>query len=73
MLQNRLDHPWSLAFLPDNNGLRVTLKGSQLKRWQAGKGLSDPIVGVPKVWANGGEDCWMWCWRRILKRRAASG
>jgi glucose/arabinose dehydrogenase len=31
----------------------VTLKGGQLKRWQAGKGLSDPIVGVPKVWANG--------------------
>ena len=53
VLQNRLDHPWSLAFLPDNNGLLVTLKGGQLKRWQAGKGLSDPIVGVPKVWANG--------------------
>jgi glucose/arabinose dehydrogenase len=45
--------PWSLAFLPDNKGLLVTLKGGQLKRWQAGKGLSDPIVGVPKVWANG--------------------
>jgi glucose/arabinose dehydrogenase len=53
VLQNRLDHPWSLAFLPDNKGLLVTLKGGQLKRWQAGKGLSDPIVGVPKVWANG--------------------
>ncbi|WP_025756096.1 PQQ-dependent sugar dehydrogenase [Enterobacter sichuanensis] len=53
VLQNRLDHPWSLAFLPDNNGLLVTLKGGQLKHWQAGKGLSDPIVGVPKVWANG--------------------
>ena len=53
VLQNRLDNTWSLAFLPDNNGLLVTLKGGQLKRWQAGKGLSDPIVGVPKVWANG--------------------
>ena len=53
VLQNKLDHPWSLAFLPDNKGLLVTLKGGQLKRWQAGKGLSDPIVGVPKVWANG--------------------
>ena len=31
----------------------MTRKGGQLKRWQAGKGLSDPIVGVPKVWANG--------------------
>jgi len=53
VLQNKLDHPWSLAFLPDNNGLLVTLRDGQLKHWQAGKGLSDPIVGVPKVWANG--------------------
>ena len=53
VVQNRLDHPWSMAFLPDNKGLLVTLKGGQLKHWQAGKGLSDPIVGVPKVWANG--------------------
>lgn len=53
VLQNKLEHPWSLAFLPDNKGLLVTLKGGQLKHWQAGKGLSDPITGVPKVWANG--------------------
>lgn len=31
VLQNRLDHPWSMAFLPDNKGLLVTLKGGQLK------------------------------------------
>lgn len=43
----------SLAFLPDNKGLLITLKDGQLKHWQAGKGLSDPIVGVPKVWASG--------------------
>jgi len=53
VLQNKLDHPWSLAFLPGDQGMLITLKGGQLKRWQAGKGLSDPIVGVPKVWANG--------------------
>lgn len=52
VLQNRLDHPRSMAFLPGNDGLLVTLKGGQLKRWQAGKGLSDPIVGVPKVWSE---------------------
>lgn len=50
VLQNRLDHPWSLAFLPGNQGMLITLKGGQLKRWQQGKGLSDPIVGVPDVW-----------------------
>ena len=53
VLQNRLDHPWSLAFLPDNQGMLITLKGGQLKRWQQGKGLSDPIVGVPDVWDSG--------------------
>lgn len=26
VVQNRLDHPWSMAFLPDNKGLLVTLK-----------------------------------------------
>lgn len=31
----------------------ITLKGGQLRHWQAGKGLSDPLAGVPKVWANG--------------------
>lgn len=28
-------------------------EGGQLRHWQAGKGLSDPLAGVPKVWANG--------------------
>lgn len=53
VLQNKLDHPWSLAFLPKDQGMLITLKDGQLKRWQAGKGLSDPIVGIPKVWAKG--------------------
>lgn len=53
VLQTKLDHPWSLAFLPDNRGMLITLKGGQLRLWQSGKGLSDPLPGVPKVWANG--------------------
>ena len=53
VLQNKLDHPWALAFLPQDQGMLITLKGGQLKRWQAGKGLSDPIDGVPKVWDSG--------------------
>jgi glucose/arabinose dehydrogenase len=39
--------------LPDNKGLLLTLRNGQLKHWQAGKGLSDPIAGVPNVWASG--------------------
>lgn len=53
VLQTKLDHPWSLAFLPGNQGLLITMRGGQLRHWQAGKGISDPIVGVPRVWANG--------------------
>ncbi|MDX6022906.1 PQQ-dependent sugar dehydrogenase [Scandinavium sp. V105_16] len=53
VLQRKLDHPWSMTFLPDNQGLLITLRGGQLRLWQQGKGLSDPIVGVPRVWANG--------------------
>ncbi len=53
VLQTKLDHPWSLAFLPADQGMLITLRGGQLRHWQAGKGISDPIVGVPRVWANG--------------------
>ncbi|MCS5967425.1 PQQ-dependent sugar dehydrogenase [Klebsiella variicola subsp. variicola] len=51
--KNRLAHPWGLAFLPDDQGMLITLRGGELKRWQPGKGLSAPISGVPQVWANG--------------------
>lgn len=53
VLQTKLDHPWSLAFLPDNRGMLITLRGGQLRHWQPGKGLSDPLSGVPRVWASG--------------------
>lgn len=53
VLQNRLAQPWGMAFLPDAQGILITLRGGELKRWQPGKGLSAPIAGVPQVWANG--------------------
>ncbi len=52
VLQDKLDHPWSVAFLPDNQTLLITERSGQLRSWQLGKGLSQPIGGVPKVWAN---------------------
>ncbi len=52
VLQDKLDHPWSMAFLPDNQTLLITERSGQLRSWQPGKGLSQPISGVPKVWAN---------------------
>lgn len=51
-LQDKLDHPWSLAFLPDEQGILITERAGSLRRWQAAGGLSEPIAGVPKVYAK---------------------
>lgn len=51
-LQDKLDHPWSVAFLPESQTLLITERSGQLRSWQPGKGLSDPIQGVPEVWAQ---------------------
>lgn len=51
-LQDKLDHPWSLAFLPDEQGILITERAGNLRRWQAAGGLSEPIAGVPKVYAK---------------------
>lgn len=52
VLQDKLDHPWSLAFLPDDQGMLITERAGHLRRWQIGKGLSEPISGVPPVFAQ---------------------
>jgi len=52
-LQNQLAHPWALAFLPDDQGILITLRSGELKRWRQGEGLSAAITGVPPVWASG--------------------
>ncbi len=52
VLQDKLDHPWSVAFLPDNQTLLITERSGQLRSWRPDSGLSEPIQGVPKVWAQ---------------------
>lgn len=52
VLQDKLDHPWSVAFLPDNQTLLITERSGQLRSWRPVSGLSEPIQGVPKVWAQ---------------------
>lgn len=47
-----LDHPWSIAFLPDNGGALITEKSGQLRLWKTDGGLSEPIAGVPQVYAR---------------------
>lgn len=52
VLQDKLDHPWAVAFLPDSQTLLITERSGQLRSWQPDRGLSQPIEGVPDVWAQ---------------------
>jgi aldose sugar dehydrogenase len=47
-----LEHPWSLAFLPDGRML-VTERSGRLRYVTADGALSEPIAGVPRVYAEG--------------------
>jgi len=48
-----LQHPWALAFLPDKKGMLVTERPGNLRIVSADGKLSEPLGGVPKVWAQG--------------------
>lgn len=50
-----LDHPWSLAFLPDGRML-VTERAGRLRVIEQGALVPDPVTGVPAVaaWGQGG-------------------
>jgi glucose/arabinose dehydrogenase len=47
-----LNHPWGIAFLPDGNMLVTERPGSLRMVTKDGK-VSEPLAGVPKVYASG--------------------
>ncbi|WP_372876983.1 PQQ-dependent sugar dehydrogenase [Pseudomonas sp.] len=47
-----LEHPWSMAFLPDGQGLLVTERPGRLRLVTLQGALSEPISGVPAVYAR---------------------
>lgn len=57
-LASGLDHPWSLAFLPDNHGALITERSGQLRLWQPDGSVSQPLEGVPRVWGAGQAGLW---------------
>lgn len=52
-LENRLEYPWGMAFLPDNQGILITERPGRLRLWTAQSGLSAPVSGVPKIFNRG--------------------
>ena len=46
-----LEHPWALAFLPNDEGILITERPGRLRIWRNGE-LAPPIEGVPDVYAR---------------------
>lgn len=46
-----LEHPWALAFLPNNDGILITERPGRLRLLRNGQ-LSAPLTGLPEVYAR---------------------
>ncbi|MDT0646279.1 PQQ-dependent sugar dehydrogenase [Zunongwangia sp. F260] len=52
VLAENLDHPWGMAFLPDNR-LLVTERAGTLRIYDERDSISQPIKGTPEVFSQG--------------------
>src|SRR5690606_4704129 len=52
-LLSGLEHPWALAFLPNNDGLLITERPGRLRYVDNQGKVSAPIAGTPEVFARG--------------------
>jgi len=48
-----LDHPWSMAFLPNDAGMLITERSGRLNYWKPGGDKPTVISGSPTVWVSG--------------------
>jgi len=53
VLVSGLEHPWSLAFLPDGQGVLITERPGRLRYWSRQTGLAPALRGTPTVFAQG--------------------
>lgn len=47
-----LEHPWAMAFLPEDEGILITERPGRLRVWRDGR-LHPPVSGLPEVYAGG--------------------
>ncbi len=52
-LASGLGVPWSVAFLPGDEGLLIAERSGALRVWRDGVLAPAPVEGTPKVWAQG--------------------
>jgi aldose sugar dehydrogenase len=53
VVADRLEHPWSVAFLPDSQTLLVTERPGRLRVVEQGELRVEPVSGLPEVFASG--------------------
>ncbi|MBC8010810.1 MAG: PQQ-dependent sugar dehydrogenase [Burkholderiales bacterium] len=53
VIDKDLGVPWSLGFLPGDEGVLIAQRDGKLRLARGGKLLPEPIAGTPRVWAEG--------------------